>query len=136
MSATLNKLHALGAHIALDDFGAGYSSLSYLNDFPFDKVKIDQSFIRDVDTPKGAKAASIIRAVNDIGTDLGMSVVAEGVETPDQLSAIRALGVRGAQGFLFSRPLPAEAIGVYLLKQMADKVRLAKPAPETGAKAV
>ncbi len=136
VSATLNKLHALGAHIALDDFGAGYSSLSYLNDFPFDKVKIDQSFIRDVDTPKGAKAASIIRAVNDIGTDLGMSVVAEGVETPDQLSAIRALGVRGAQGFLFSRPLPAEAIGVYLLKQMADKVRLAKPAPETGAKAV
>jgi diguanylate cyclase (GGDEF)-like protein len=134
--AALNKLHALGAHIALDDFGAGYSSLSYLNDFPFDKVKIDRGFIRDIDTPKGAKAASIIRAVNAIGTDLGMSVVAEGVETWDQLAAIRALGVRGAQGDVFSRPVRAEDMGLYLLQQIFGKARPAPPEPEAGAKAV
>jgi diguanylate cyclase (GGDEF)-like protein len=121
--ATLEKLRALGVHIALDDFGTGYSSLSYLNDFPFDKVKIDKSFVRDIDTPNSAKPASIIRAVNAIGRDLNMCVVVEGVETEDQLAAIRDLGVGGAQGELFSRPLPAEDMAVYLLRQMADRTR-------------
>ncbi len=123
--AILDKLRALGVHIALDDFGTGYSSLSYLNDFPFDKVKIDKSFVRDIDTAKSAKPASIIRAVNAIGRDLSMCVVVEGVETQDQLAAIRALGVGAAQGALFSYPLPAEDLAVYLLKQMAGETRAA-----------
>ena len=133
MFAELNKLRALGVQTALDDFGAGYSSLSYLNEFPFDKVKIDQSFIRDIDTPKSAKAASIIRAINAIGRDLSMCVVVEGVETQDQLAAIRALGIKGAQGHFFSRPVPVEDIGVYLLKKMAEKARSAPAALATPA---
>ena len=129
--AILDKLRALGVHIALDDFGTGYSSLSYLNDFPFDKVKIDKSFVRDIDTTKSAKPASIIRAVNAIGRDLSMCVVVEGVETQDQLAAIRALGVGAAQGALFSCPLPAEDLAVYLLKQMAGETRAARSATGT-----
>jgi diguanylate cyclase (GGDEF)-like protein len=121
--ATLDKLRALGVHIALDDFGTGYSSLSYLNDFPFDKVKIDKSFVRDINTPKNAKPASIIRAVNSIGRDLNMCVVVEGVETQDQLAAVRMLGVGAAQGALFSHPVPAEDIAIYLLRTMAERTR-------------
>ena len=79
--------------------------------------------MRDIDTPRNAKPASIIRAVNAIGRDLSMCVVVEGVETQDQLAAIRALGVGGAQGELFSRPLPAEDMAVYLLRQMAVSAR-------------
>lgn len=118
----LNRLHALGVHIALDDFGTGYSSLSYLNDFTFDKVKVDQSFVRDVTLPRNSKAVSIIRAVNAIGADLNMTVVAEGVETAEQLQALRALGVSGAQGYYFSQPAPADEIGLILLKEMADSL--------------
>ncbi len=121
--ATLETLRALGVHIALDDFGTGYSSLSYLNDFPFDKVKIDKSFVRDIGAPKNAKPASIIRAVNAIGRDLNMCVVVEGVQTQDQLAAIRHLGVRGAQGELFSRPLSAEDMAIHLLRRPADRTR-------------
>jgi EAL domain-containing protein (putative c-di-GMP-specific phosphodiesterase class I) len=124
----LNRLHALGVHIALDDFGTGYSSLSYLNDFNFDKVKIDQSFVRDMNATKNSKAVSIIRAVNAIGCDLNMAVVAEGVETLDQITALRALGVTGAQGFYFSRPAAAADIGLMLLKEFAGA-----PAPGAAA---
>jgi len=116
----LNRLHGLGVHIALDDFGTGYSSLSYLNDFTFDKVKVDQTFVRDMTSSRNAKAVSIIRAVNAIGADLNMTVVAEGVETAQQLSALRALGVSGAQGYYFSKPAPAQEIGVLLLKEFTD----------------
>ncbi len=115
----LARLHALGVHIALDDFGTGYSSLSYLNDFTFDKVKVDQSFVRDLDGKANAKSASIIRAVSAIGRDLSMTVVAEGVETEAQLALLRGLGVRGGQGYLFSRPVPAAEIALYLLKDLA-----------------
>jgi diguanylate cyclase (GGDEF)-like protein len=117
----LNRLHGLGVHIALDDFGTGYSSLSYLHDFNFDKVKIDQSFVRDVNSGKNCKAASIIRAVNAIARDLNMAVVAEGVETIEQIAALRALGVFGAQGYYFSRPTPAAELGVYLLGELARR---------------
>ncbi len=123
----LNRLNALGVHIALDDFGTGYSSLSYLNDFNFDKVKVDQSFIRDMTSARNSKAVSIIRAVNAIGADLNMTVVAEGVETEQQLSALRALGVSGAQGYYFSRPAPAREIGVMLLKEIADRTSAKRP---------
>jgi diguanylate cyclase (GGDEF)-like protein len=131
--AKLNGLHALGVHIALDDFGTGYSSLSYLNDFTFDKVKVDQSFVRDMAGKRNSKAVSIIRAVNAIGADLNMSVVAEGVETAEQLATLRALGVAGAQGFYFSRPAPAPEIGLMLLKEISEQAlprRAPLPAPD------
>jgi diguanylate cyclase (GGDEF)-like protein len=118
----LNRLHALGVHIALDDFGTGYSSLGYLNDFAFDKIKVDQSFVRDMHMHRNSKAASIIRAVNAIGRDLNLAVVAEGVETVEQLTALRALGVSGAQGYYFSKPAPAPEIGLMLLKEISETV--------------
>jgi diguanylate cyclase (GGDEF)-like protein len=118
--AKLNRLHAMGVHIALDDFGTGYSSLSYLNDFTFDKVKVDQSFVRDMSARGNSKAVSIIRAVNAIGSDLNMAVVAEGVETAEQLASLRALGVSGAQGYYFCKPAPAPEIGLLLLKEISE----------------
>ncbi|HWJ87579.1 MAG TPA: EAL domain-containing protein [Pelagibacterium sp.] len=101
---TLHALRAMGVRISMDDFGTGYSSLSYLRAFPFDKIKIDRSFIEDV----GSKDANfeIIKAVIALGRSLGMSTTAEGVETEAQLDAVRAHGCNEIQGFLFSRPLP------------------------------
>ena len=133
--AKLTAFHDMGIHIALDDFGTGYSSLSYLNDFEFDKVKVDQSFVRDIDATKGSKAASIIKAVNAIGKDFHMSIVVEGVETSDQLGALRKLGVGCAQGYFFSRPTSADEIGLRLLKEVAASQRPAetRPADEQAA---
>ncbi|TGD96905.1 sensor domain-containing protein [Methylobacterium nonmethylotrophicum] len=103
--ATLHRLRAMGLRIALDDFGTGYSSLSYLRRFPFDKIKIDRSFISDIHDPD---AAAIVRAIVGIGERLGMGITAEGIETPDQLARIRQEGCTEVQGFLFSRPLPPD----------------------------
>ena len=102
----LTALRALGVHIALDDFGAGYSSLSYLSSFPFDRIKIDRSFVTNV----GARpdAAAIVRAVTGLAGTLGMSTTAEGVETPDDLAWLRSHGCQLAQGFLVSKPVPPE----------------------------
>ena len=100
----LQRLRGLGVRIALDDFGTGYSSLSYLRSFPFDKIKIDRAFIRDIADPD---AAAIIRAVVSIGERLGMGIVAEGVETAEQLELVRREGCMQVQGYLFSKPLPA-----------------------------
>jgi diguanylate cyclase (GGDEF)-like protein len=117
--AKLSALRALGIHIALDDFGTGYSSFSYLNDFEFDKIKIDQSFVRDINNPNTSKATSIIRAVNAIARDFQMTIVVEGVETEDQLVALRRLGVSHAQGYLFSKPMSAEDMGISLLREFS-----------------
>jgi diguanylate cyclase (GGDEF)-like protein len=105
--ATLGILHglrALGTRISMDDFGTGYSSLSYLHRFPFDKIKIDQSFVRNLAQEKGS--LEIIRAVVGLGRALNMEVLAEGVETPEQLRMLQAEGCDELQGYLFSRPLP------------------------------
>ena len=101
--ATLNQLRDIGVRISMDDFGTGYSSLSYLRRFPFDKIKIDQSFVRDLEV-KG-DAIAIVRAVTSLGVSLGMSTTAEGVETPEQLEMLRSEGCSEVQGFLFSKAI-------------------------------
>jgi len=104
----LNQLRALGVHIALDDFGTGYSSLQYLQRFPFDKIKIDRSFVKEVTRNNGS--ASIIRAVVGIAADRNMITTAEGVETEQQRDNVQMLGCTQMQGYLFSKPRPAHEI--------------------------
>ena len=101
----LRELRKCGLRVAMDDFGTGYSSLSYLRSFPFDRIKIDRSFIRDIETD--AEAQAIVRAVAGLGRSLGMAITVEGVETLAQLAAVRREGCRDVQGYLFSRPRPA-----------------------------
>jgi diguanylate cyclase (GGDEF)-like protein len=104
----LSQLHALGVRISLDDFGTGYSSLSYLHNFPLQKVKIDRSFLEGIDSDR---PLTLLRGVARLSADLGMSVVVEGIETNEQLELISADGtITEAQGYLFSRPVPAVRI--------------------------
>ena len=103
--AALKELHATGVRVALDDFGTGYSSLSYLRRFPFDKIKIDRSFVADLPDAEGS--AAIVRAIIGLGRSLKTRVTAEGVETWEQLLLLSAEGCDEAQGYLFSQPLPA-----------------------------
>jgi diguanylate cyclase (GGDEF)-like protein len=110
--ATLRQLHNLGIRIALDDFGTGYSSLSYLRSFPFDKIKIDGSFVRNAAEEQSSLA--IIRAVTGLSRSLGMTTTAEGVETAEQFERVRAEGCSHAQGFLISKPRPAAELGEFL----------------------
>ncbi len=105
---TLHALRELGVKIALDDFGTGYSSLSYLRAFPFDKIKIDQRFVRDIDSSHENRA--IVRAVISLARDLGMRVTAEGVENEQQAAILASLGCTEVQGFLYSRPMPASEV--------------------------
>jgi len=117
--ATLHKLRDLGAKLSMDDFGTGYSSLSYLRSFPFDKIKIDRSFVRDSSNSGDAKA--IVKAVIGLGQSLGMATTAEGVETEAQLDLIRQHGCTEAQGFLFTKPLPAADVGAWMAKFQAGR---------------
>jgi diguanylate cyclase (GGDEF)-like protein/PAS domain S-box-containing protein len=106
--ATLYQLRELGVRIAMDDFGTGYSSLSYLQSFPFDRIKIDRSFIKDIGD--GVGSLNIVRAVAALAAGLGMDTTAEGVETEQQRETVRMEGCTEMQGFLFSRPRPAREI--------------------------
>jgi diguanylate cyclase (GGDEF)-like protein len=106
--ATLHALRALGVRISMDDFGTGYSSLSYSRSFPFDKIKIDQSFVRDLAANRDAQA--IVRSIISLGIGLGVTITAEGVETEAELGCLRAEGCHEGQGFLFSRPRPNSEI--------------------------
>jgi predicted signal transduction protein with EAL and GGDEF domain len=109
---TLRQLRDLGVRVALDDFGTGYSSLSYLSSFPFDKLKIDRSFVSGLGT--NPDCAAIVRAIISLGTSLGMTITAEGVETNAQLEFVRAAGCSEAQGFLIDTPKPVdEALRIF-----------------------
>ncbi|MDB5576173.1 MAG: diguanylate cyclase/phosphodiesterase [Bradyrhizobium sp.] len=108
----LLKVRELGVRVSMDDFGTGYSSLSYLRSFPFDKIKIDQSFVRGRSDDTSGMA--IVRAIAGLGRSLGMTTLAEGVETDEQLARVEADGCTDVQGYLISRPLPPERIGEFL----------------------
>jgi EAL domain-containing protein (putative c-di-GMP-specific phosphodiesterase class I) len=110
--ATLHKLHALGVGISIDDFGTGYSSLSYLRTFPFDKIKIDRSFVSELG--EGRDSMTIVRAIAQLGLSLSISTTAEGVETGKQLEFLRQAGCTEMQGYLFSRPIPPSEIAGFL----------------------
>jgi diguanylate cyclase (GGDEF)-like protein len=112
--AILHQLRALGVRVCLDDFGVGYSSLSYLRSFPFKKIKIDRSFVRDMLENK--EAASIIRAIAALGRSLGMATTAEGVENEEQLEKLEELGCDEVQGYYLSRPQPASEVEATLKK--------------------
>jgi diguanylate cyclase (GGDEF)-like protein len=110
--AMLHELRNIGVRVAMDDFGTGYSSLSYLRRFPFDRIKIDQSFVRELG--KQRDCGAIIRAVIALSHDLGMATTAEGVETREQLCALALAGCSAIQGYLFSRPVPLRDIPAML----------------------
>ncbi|MBB3996432.1 putative bifunctional diguanylate cyclase/phosphodiesterase [Aureimonas pseudogalii] len=110
---TLVQLRRLGLLVSMDDFGTGYSSLGYLSRFPFDRIKIDQSFVRDMSRSENI---AIVRAVQGLGAAMGMTVVAEGVETAEQLAMLEAEGCTDMQGFLFSRPRPASDLAKMLVE--------------------
>jgi EAL domain-containing protein (putative c-di-GMP-specific phosphodiesterase class I) len=109
-NATLHQLREWGVRIALDDFGTGYSSLSYLTRFPFDKIKIDRSFVRDV--PARRDASAIVRLIVQLARELGTTTTAEGVETDEQLARLREIGCTQVQGFLFAPARPANQIDI------------------------
>jgi len=112
--AILHRLRELGVSISMDDFGTGYSSLSYLRSFPFDKIKIDRSFVKDL--TRRPDCVAIVRAISGLGRSLNITTTAEGVETIDQLDWLRAEGCNEAQGFLFSTAKPAAEIGQLMLR--------------------
>src|SRR5437763_520090 len=125
--ALLRRLKALGVRISMDDFGSGYSSLSYLQAFPFDKIKIDRAFV--INLGKNPQSAAIVRAVIDLGHGLEMSIVAEGVETAEQLAFLAKKGCDGVQGYLLGKPAP---IGQYAALVGRNVVKTMEPARKTG----
>ena len=118
--ATLHQLRKLGVKIAMDDFGTGYSSLSYLRSFPFDKIKIDKSFVKDVLVHP--ESLAIVRAVAGLGMSFGVPTTAEGVETREQFEQIREAGCTQCQGYLFGRAMPNAEV-MRALQQRRQAIR-------------
>jgi diguanylate cyclase (GGDEF)-like protein len=129
--ATLRRLRALGLAVAMDDFGDGYSSLSYLSKFPFDKIKIGKNFVQDIDVK--SEALAVVRAVVHLGRALGIPVTAEGVETRAQLDRMRLEGFAQCQGYLFSRPLPPEQIAGLIRRLSSMPPCDTEPLPQQAA---
>jgi diguanylate cyclase (GGDEF)-like protein/PAS domain S-box-containing protein len=125
--ALLRRLKALGVRISMDDFGSGYSSLSYLQAFPFDKIKVDRAFV--INLGKNPQSAAIVRAVIDLGHGLEMSIVAEGVETAEQLAFLSQEGCDAVQGYLLGKPAP---IGQYAALVGRNVIKAIEPARKTG----
>ncbi len=121
--ATLHQLRDLGVRIAMDDFGTGYSSLSYLRSFPFDKIKIDRSFINDISDT--GNAGAIVQATISMAASMNMTTTAEGVETREQLEKVRALGCTEMQGYLFSRPLCGDDLARLFRTRLNQAIRAA-----------
>ena len=119
----MRQLQNLGVRMSLDDFGTCYSSLSYLRKFPFQKIKIDGSFVRDLGADDGSVA--IIRAIAGMGADLGMAITVEGIETEEQLRIVKAEGCSEGQGYLLGRPMPADAIRKRIAEAPAGKRKVA-----------
>jgi EAL domain-containing protein (putative c-di-GMP-specific phosphodiesterase class I) len=122
----LNELKALGFHLTMDDFGTGYSSLAYLKRFPFDSVKIDQSFVRGI--PQSKDDEAIVEAIIAMAHSLQLKVVAEGVETREQYDFLRAHNCDQIQGFYVSKPIPSSEILMLLYKSMTRDAGAAIPA--------
>jgi diguanylate cyclase (GGDEF)-like protein len=117
--AILNQLRALGVRISMDDFGTGYSSIGYLRSFPFDKIKIDRSFVRDLLVDEGSLA--IVRAIAGLGISFGMTTTAEGVETEEQMRCLNLEGCSEVQGYLYSKPVPRDEVAGLLASLNAKK---------------
>lgn len=124
---TLRALKELGVQIALDDFGTGYSGLSYLRSFPFDRIKIDKCFVHAQEHDAGTQ--TILEAVLAMSKRLNLRVIAEGVETEEQLAMLRMQGCSEVQGFLLGRPMPASEVQAFLMSTMDDGERYGQPAP-------
>jgi predicted signal transduction protein with EAL and GGDEF domain len=111
-NVSLRSLKALGVGISLDDFGTGYSSLSYVHRFPIDKIKIDRSFVREVETDESCRA--IVKSVIDMSRNLKLGCIVEGMETRDQVRVLRSLGCTTMQGYHFGKPMPATEVLAFL----------------------
>jgi EAL domain-containing protein (putative c-di-GMP-specific phosphodiesterase class I) len=129
----LHKLRSLGVSIALDDFGTAYASLSYLRSFPFDKIKIDRTFIRDLEHPDQKGCMAIVNAVTGLARQLQMTTVAEGVESLDHVNSAIVAGCDEVQGFFFSRPVPADRVEEVLANDQSNEGRTRTRAPQDQA---
>ena len=117
----LQRLHDLGVHLSIDDFGTGYSSMAYLRQLPVDELKIDRSFVMGMtDTQQDAV---LVRTAIDLGHNLGLTVVAEGVEGADHVAALRGLGCDIGQGFHFARPMPGDEVTALLARLAVPPVQ-------------
>jgi predicted signal transduction protein with EAL and GGDEF domain len=125
-AVTLTTLRAAGVRIALDDFGTGYSSLTYLQKYPVDKIKIDRSFIQNLES--GGAANALVQAMVDLARAIGVDVTAEGVETAEQRDFLKKIGCTELQGYLLSRPMEASKIDTLLIEPALDETRVASAA--------
>jgi len=130
--ATLHKLKEMGVAIVMDDFGTGYSSLSYLWKFPFDKIKIDRSFMESFEQA-GQDVETVVKTIVALGRELKMLVTVEGVETPEEVDFLYDVDADQVQGFYFGRPMPASEVASNILQQLRRSVA---PEPNDGSPAL